>query len=247
MVFILSESAVTQVRTLYSGFFTVPAAALFLRATTPASDEPIQLWSTRRRTAFVGPSSKHLYSWIRHSLKWKEYADLPGRDLILDFNDLIRMRMIVMMHSRGLPLHKIRDAEIHARHLTGSFQPFVTEAIWTYGSHVFVQLANYIVSASAGGQMALDFLGEYLQRVEHGLTFGPNKVAAQWRPNDGILIDPRILFGTPCIEGTRIPTETIWALHDAGDQPDRIARMYGIERVQVDAALDWEELLGRAA
>jgi uncharacterized protein (DUF433 family) len=83
--------------------------------------------------------------------------------------------------------------------------------------------------------------------VNHGLEFGAHHVATTWRPNEGVLIHPSIQFGTPCIEGTRIPTETIWALKQAGDSVEAMALMYGIEQRLVKNALEWEELLGRAA
>jgi uncharacterized protein (DUF433 family) len=119
--------------------------------------------------------------------------------------------------------------------------------MWTSSSEIFVRFANLLVSASKGGQIAMDFLREYLVPVHHGLEFGQGAVAVAWKPMPGVRIDPKIQFGAPCIEGTRIQTEVIWSFHQAGDPVDQLAEMYRVERGQVEAAIAWERTLAAAA
>jgi uncharacterized protein (DUF433 family) len=241
-----STGRIATVRRPYSGIYTVGDAARYLRATVPPDNVPLKMWLARRRP-FLGPSSRQLYSWIRHGLSWDGLSDVPRADLVLDFYDLIRLRMIVIMRSRGLPMPVIRRAEDEARHLTGSPQPFVTEPVWTSSSDVFVKLADLLVAASKGGQVAMSFFEEYLTPVVHGISFGPDRMAASWSPSERVLIDPLVQFGSPCVIDTRITTETLWALRDAGDSIETISRSYGIREQDVLAAIRWEETLESAA
>ena len=123
-----ADGKIATVRRPYSGIYTVGEAALYLRATTPPPSVPLKFWLARRKP-FVGPSSRHLHAWIRGGLRWYGLEAIPRDRLVLDFNDLIRMRMIVIMRSRGISLPVIRRAEEEARRLTGSPQPFVTERV----------------------------------------------------------------------------------------------------------------------
>ena len=99
---------------------------------------------------------------------------------------------------------------------------------------------------SQGRQLALDFLKELLTPVNHGLLFDEG-IAERWRPSAGILIDPEVQFGSPCIEGTRIETESVWSFRQSGSSPDELARLYRVGEEMIGQALAWEETLSSAA
>ena len=240
------KSKITPARRAYSGVYTIGDTALYLRATTPPPEIPLKVWLPKRRR-FIRPSSRHLYAWIRRSMEWEELAHTPRQDLILSFGDLVRLRMIVIMRSRGVAPEVIRESEDYARKLTGRPQPFVTERLWTSSSDVFFRLAEFLIAASKKGQLAMDFLEAYLMPVNHGLVFGPDELACAWSPVEGVIIDPAVQFGAPCIEGTRIQTEAVWALSRAGESAETLARMYQVEHRKIEAALEWEETLDKAA
>ncbi|MBI2760412.1 MAG: DUF433 domain-containing protein [Chloroflexi bacterium] len=229
----------------FTGLYTVGDVALYLRSTLP----PVTPFKKRvpQRRRFVGLTSRHLYAWIRRGMEWGELSDAPRDELILDFEDLVRLRMIAIMRSRGLPYETIRKAEDVARRLTGSRQPFVAEQMWTGSSDIFLRVSDTFIAASKYGQAAMDFLHDYLVPVHHGLEFGQNNVVVAWRPMPGVRIDPKIQFGAPCIEGTRITTETVWALYKAGDSMKRLAEMYRVDQGQIEAAIAWERRLATAA
>ena len=62
-----------------------------------------------------------------------------------------------------------------------------------------------------------------------------------------ISIDPKICHGQACIKGTRISTESLWALHSAGDSVSLIANSYALSKEQVETAIAWEEELEQVA
>lgn len=144
-------------------------------------------------------------------------------------------------------MQAIAEAEAVARRLTGDPDPLVTEPLWTFSSDIFLRVKDQLVAASKHGQLGMEFLVEYLQPVNHGLIFGDDSRAASWKPAESVLIDPAIQFGAPCIEGTRIQTEVVWEMRQAGDSCESLATMYGVDINKIRAAVAWEETLARAA
>ena len=78
----------------------------------------------------------------------------------------------------------------------------------------------------------------------HRLAFDEDEQAVSWEPEEGIVLDPKISFGEPCLRGTRIATQTLWALHAAGDPTERIAQAYELAVEKVETVLAWERKLG---
>jgi uncharacterized protein (DUF433 family) len=244
----ITSTAPTALATLlpFSGVYSVPEAAMLLRATMPPPAGSLKVWLSRRDT-FCLPNSRSLYAWVREGLAMESRSQPSSRSLTISFLDLIRLRMITILRSRGLSTNAIRIGESFARQLTGSPQPLVTEQLWTSSSDLFLRFAENLVAATRHGQPAMDFLNDFLQPVHHGLSFGPDGRATAWRPAKDILIDPEVAFGAPCIEGTRIQTEALWELHQAGDGVESLACMYRIDISKAAAAIDWEGRLANAA
>lgn len=174
-------------------------------------------------------------------MDWHEPARVNSRDRVVTFTDLIRLRMIALLRARGIRYRAIREAEAVAREITRAPQPFVTEALWTHGSDVFMAFSRALIALTRHGQMALPTLQEYLSPAHHGIHFDRSGLAETWNPHPGIMIDPEIQFGAPCIEGTRIETEAIWSFNKAGETTDGLARMYQLSPQQVRAAIEWEQ------
>ncbi len=231
---------------LEEGAYTIQDAALYLRATTPPDHISLGDWIHQRPPAYARPSAQSIASWIREGLRVRSMG-VARRKRAVTFHDLIRMRMVALLRVRGLPLRDILEAEQFARNLTGSPDPFVTEPLWTYSSDAFLKFQQRFIAISRQGQYVLAFLNDYLQSAHHGLQFGEDDAAELWRPSPSVTIDPGIEFGAPCIERTRIQTEVVWSLHNAGDSADFLARSYDIDVSKVRAAINWEERLAHAA
>ncbi|HMD95956.1 MAG TPA: DUF433 domain-containing protein [Terriglobia bacterium] len=52
-----------------------------------------------------------------------------------------------------------------------------------------------------------------------------------------ITVDPRVRFGKPVIDGTRVPVSVVVGAVAAGDEWPEIAREYGITEEDIRAAL----------
>ena len=155
--------------------------------------------------------------------------------------------MIAYLRSRGIPLSKILKAEQYARELMNCPQPFVTEPMWTIGSDIFTKFQSKLMDITMLGQYAFDFLAQYLDPVQHGLSFDEHGFAQTWKPAEHVLINPRKGFGASCVEGTRIHTEVLWCLHRTGQSHEELAETYRLELEEVRAAIAWEERLALAA
>ena len=84
----------------------------------------------------------------------------------------------------------------------------------------------------------MSIIKDYLIPVS-GLHF-QDQVASKWSPQPGVMLDPSVQFGEPCIHDTRIPTSAVSSLVRGGDPPDLVARSYGISPDEITAALQWE-------
>lgn len=210
---------------MYEGIYAPPTAARYLLAARSADRAyPV--------------SSRHLIRWIRKGLAHPDLADVPGRNLTIAFQDLVSMRVIAALRAAGVSWPRIHAAEAWLRQQTGCQRPFATEQLWTDQSDVLTDFGERLIAASQHGQLAMSILKAYLIPVS-GLHF-QDQVASKWSPQPGVMLDPSVQFGEPCIQNTRIPTRTVSSLVHGGDPPDLVARSYGITPEELTAALHWE-------
>ena len=226
--------AIEQFLTGFEGIYEVPEAARILHTDLRLPD----IRSTVRST--------HLLRWIRFGLAHPSLAQIPGREILISFEDLISMRVIAFLRALDYSFPKIRKAEGELRKITGHLRPFATERIWAEKEgavDIFAEIASSLLTASRSGQLAfVELVRENLINV-HGLTFDERGIAETWTPKLGILLNPKVQFGRPCIAGTRIPTSDLAGMVKAGDTVEFLAASYRIEPVQIENAITWEEEL----
>ena len=214
----------------FDGIYDVPEAARYLKAATHGD-------------AVYPVNSTKLIRWIRRGLASEELATIHGVELLIAFEDLVSMRVIAALRSVGVSWLEINKTEQWLRNETGVQRPFATEIIWAGQGQIFADWTGRLLSASRHGQMALEVLRQYLIPI-HGLEFANSSfVATSWEPLTGILLEPQIQFGAPCIKGTRIPTRTISGMITAGDSVTSITAAFGLSQDEVDAACEWESRL----
>ncbi len=234
---------------LSEGAYTIQDVSLYLRATTPAENMKPVDWAQSSERPYPSATSRAIAAWIRRSVD-VEAVTLGSQRRALHFHDLIRMRMISLLRSRGISFKAIRESEQYARDLTGSRNPFATQALWHSDSDIFINFRECIIStAELQGQYAMELLEPYLKRVDHypGLKFDGEGLANLWRPHHSVALNPQIGFGAPCIEHTRIQTEVLWSLRNAGESVESLADVYEIAPEKVNAAIEWERRLVNAA
>ncbi|MXZ84477.1 MAG: DUF433 domain-containing protein [Acidimicrobiia bacterium] len=118
---------------------------------------------------------------------------------------------------------------------------------WRGRSDVSYPLARCKLGATPGwclnddGVASAESVAAFFDRVDF-----EGDIAVRYWP-DGrdayIVVDPRRQFGTPIIEGTRMGTEVVHRMYTAGDPAEWLAPAYGLDLVQVEAAIRFEQRL----
>ncbi len=214
--------------TLFTGIYGIPEAARYLSNTLPFTNGN-----------YIEASKLHY--WIRTSVPYIAPSLYPSRQRLITFLDLISMRMIAILRSRGLKLREIKNHEIWLKREFSIKYPFVNRDLWTAGSHVYIKFHNRLWASSKYGQQAMKFIEDWLTKVELDMEFNEYDLASSWCPYSDIQLDPEIQLGEPCIEGTRIPTSTIWSKYKAKDSEETIAKSHNISVSQVQHAIEWEK------
>jgi uncharacterized protein (DUF433 family) len=212
----------------FVGIYEAPRAALYLSATT------------RRRI-----SPRRLIRWVRLELASPYLSKVDSRDLLLEFEDLVTLRMVAILNQAGFSISHILRAEQYFRKMTGDPRPFATRPFWTWKHNIFAELEGQLVSGSKAGQQAFAFVREQLKTVD--LEFNDQGVAALWVPHEDVTLKPTVQFGAPCVAGTRIPTRAIWSMIRGGDREDSVAKAYNLALDKVRHAMEWETRLEEAA
>ena len=216
----------------FVGIYGIPEAANYLSHTPPFTNGS-------------NISTERLRYWIRTSVPIITPLDLPIARRLISFNDLISMRMVAVMRSRNVKLKDIRAAELYIRMEFGIKYPFINRDIWTHGSDIFIKFENCLLSASKYGQSAMDFLKDWIRKVEIDMAFDRDNYVQSWNPYGDITLDPKIQVGMPCISGTRIPSKSIWRKLIAGDSLEILADLYNISTSQIEHVIQWEKRLER--
>lgn len=165
------------------------------------------------------------------------------------FGDLISMLVVRDLIHLGLRLSDVIDAEWHLRERYGHAQPFLSVRLKTDGVDVFYDaapaIADQLTAANRGGQEVLE------PAIEHalmGVSYNSAGMAAAWAPTQGVLLDPAIQFGEPCVAATRVTTGHLAELARVSElTPAELAKTYRLEERQVHAALAFEQRLVTAA
>ena len=163
---------------------------------------------------------------------------------LFSFWDLVSLRVVAELRRRGVPRNHIARGAKHLERALGTDRPFAHEALATVGTGFFADVAGEWEDAGMGGQLAFQATVEPLLKP---ITFNDDKMASIWRPHESVWINPEVQAGTPCVDGTRVPTRLLAGLLDP-DEPDEsvfreICDDYRLTELQVRSALDYEVAL----
>jgi len=167
----------------------------------------------------------------------------------LSYLQLAEVAFIAAMRGRNIKLAALRAAYDHVRTELGVEYPFVREQFLTNGADLFLAAIDdptALVSASRPGQRAWRAAVEtYIDQFDYD-----QHVALIWHPRgrfNSIVIDPRMSFGRPTIEGKGVPTEAIAARYAAGDDLEFLAYDFDLTQDQLKDALWFEDSIHPAA
>lgn len=212
----------------FDGIYVPREVSGYLLATLPTEQRP--------------PTTRRIMRWIRSGLVAPGRSNTPGREVTIDFEGLVTCQAVTLLREAGISLADIRRAEQYFSKRYSIVRPFSHRRFWHSGRDVLGRWEGLLISGSPGGQIAWEFLRQWLTPLPLHLEFsGTTDRADCWRPTEGVSLKPDIQFGQPCLDGTRIPTGAIWGYVNAGDSPEFIAQAYRLGVIEVERAVRWEE------
>lgn len=171
----------------------------------------------------------------------------------LTFLELVELLFIQALLQTGLSWPKLREASrVATRLLSDEPHPFATKRWFADAAAIYLRLGethgeDILVEVAGHAQLAMQpVLHQYLRQLD----FDTHGIAQRWFPlgfATPVVLDPTRAFGMPITTDGGVPTETIAQLHKAGDTVSTIAAWYGIDDVEVEAAIKFEESLLAAA
>ena len=210
--------------------YTLPVAARHVRV--PAAT--LRYWVVGRD-----------YVWKGQPKRAKPLIEVRDtRPRFLSFLNLVEAHVLASMRRKHeLPMHKVRSALAYLEKELGCKHPLATETFRTDGVDLFVDRMNDVINVSGGGQTEIkQALAAGLQRIgyEGGLAL---RLYPYVRRDDGVeqpklvVIDPRISFGRPVLDGTGIPVDDIAERFLAGESAIALAKDFRVKPEMVEEAV----------
>lgn len=185
--------------------------------------------------------------------RWLELDRGPGdghaarKESPISFLDLISLRAVAALRLSGMGFACIRDGAESMRADLGIDHPLACEDLKIDGVDRYFRCGPDPVAVAADvPASAQELVAVSLQDVKYAPVAGGRGLATSWEPS-GVSLNPRVQRGAPCVRGTRIQISVLQGFVEAGDPPELLAEMYGLERVQVDEALAWYRRLAQQA
>ena len=137
-------------------------------------------------------------------------------------------------------VHIARGAD-HLAETLATNRPFAHRDLATVGVGFFAKIADDWEDAGLRGQLAFRSV---IDPLLEPVTFDETSMASIWRPHEGVWINPAVQAGTPCVDGTRVPTHQIASLLGLGEPDDEdlaeVCDDYRLTADQIRAAIRYE-------
>ena len=147
----------------------------------------------------------------------------PSFEQFFDFEDLVSLLVIAELWRRNVQMSEIRKGiKVLAEEL-GVDRPLA-----------------HVDAPGKGFQLAFQ---PVIEPVLRPLEYDLHGMARLWRPLDLVTATPTVQAGTPCIDATRVPTNTIDGLVPVGEAVEDIAFDLDLEIEEIEAALRFEAAL----
>ncbi len=163
----------------------------------------------------------------------------------LSYMQLIEVAVVAAFRKAGASLANIRSAREYVANQFGSEYPFAEYRFKSDGKRIVMELQDIdgekgkgkILRPDQGGQLAWHLILGRLAEFD----YESQGIVIKWRvagPKSPIIIDPRIAFGAPTVDGT--PTWALSGRWNAGESVSEIADDFELKEELVREALIFE-------
>lgn len=230
------------------GMFSTPILRPMLMTKAPQTDfRETPLYTAAEAAHYLRVPVSTVRAWAfgqgqrkDGSRRFKPVIALASRQgRLLSFINLVELFVLTAIRRRhGVALPQVRKALDYLKKRFPSPHPLADNEFQTNGVDLFVEKFGEYLNLSREGQIEIRGLIEArlrcVLRDEAGM---PLKLYLSPRADIDrgiVVIDPRLGFGRPVIEGTGIRTEVIVGRFSAGETIDSIAEDYGRSRTEIE-------------
>lgn len=201
------------------------------------------LYDAAEVARLLGHDVEWVVRWSTNSANGRAIVT-PTFDRWFSFSDLVAFRVALLVRENNISDRRLRRAVDTLRNRTGLTQPLadqeVISRLATSGDSFLLRLPDHqFEDIGQGGQ------GVFANAVElylSNIVFDDHGTPTRWLPAEGVVIDPAIQAGAPCVAGTRIPTATIADLL-IEEYPEDVAADFDLSIEAVLLAEKFEEML----
>lgn len=170
----------------------------------------------------------------------------------LSFINLVEAHVLAAIRRRhGVKLPKVRKALDYVLRQFRVERPLIDQAFQTDGLDLFVERYGELINASREGQRAMkEIIGVYLKRIERDAKGIPIKLYPFTRDTQAeaapasdprvVVMNPKVSYGRPVIDGTGIPVSSIYERYKAGDSVVDLAQDFRLEIGAIEEAIRCE-------
>lgn len=166
---------------------------------------------------------------------------------LLSFTNLVEAHVLkAIRRQHGVPMQKVRPALKYLEKKLKVAHPLAHQQLLTDGVSLFAERFGQLVNLSKEGQLAVrELLEAHLRRIEHdarglALRLFPFSRGESLQAPRIVVVDPRISFGRPVIDGTAVRTEVVARRLKAGESVADLAGDYGVEVREIEEAIRYE-------
>lgn len=143
-------------------------------------------------------------------------------------------------------MQKVRPALQYVERKLGVSHPLAHQQLLTDGVNLFAEQFGKLVNLSREGQLAVrELLVAHLRRIEHdtdglALRLFPFSRGESLDVPRIVVVDARVAFGRPVIDGTGVRTEVVANRLKAGESISDLAVDYGVGVGAIEEAIRYE-------
>lgn len=173
-----------------------------------------------------------------------EIADRKGR--LFSFINLVEAFVLAgIRRKHEIPLPKVRNAVDYLRRTFNTPRPLAEERFQTDGVDLFVDKVGALIGATQEGQLQMrEIIRDRLKYVHRDPKGVPEKIVlfpARSRSAKGdVVIDPRLSFGRPVLDGLGVRTAILYERFMAGEDVPDLARDYDAPPEAIENAIRCE-------
>ena len=188
-----------------------------------------------------------LRAWLLGQQSFRSVIEIADRHRRqLSFINLVEAFVLsAIRREHSIPLPKVRKAVDYLRRSFNTRRPLADEQFATDGVHLFVEKFGALIGATQAGQIQMrDIILDRLKYIRRDPKGVPEKIilfpARGAAAKGDVVIDPRISFGRPVLDGFGVRTAVLAERFHAGDSIEALAHDYGVPSEAIENALRCE-------